>query len=156
MALSFPRSLRALQNDGFRPSLIVLIITILLLIAWGAWFFLAQVTIYEASRDFQVGANRTLLVTYAPSALARIRASQKALVRLDVGVGEPPMSYPALVMNTPESNAPDQRVEIYVLAPEPLPMGLVGTVQVEVDHVSPAMLIMRPVGQLAGTAGLQP
>lgn len=156
MSLSFPRSLRAFHNDSFRPSLVTLSIATVLLVAWGVWFFGAQVTLYETSREFQIAENRTLLVTFPPESLTRIRASQQALVRLEVGAGEPPVSYSALVMNTPETNAPDQRVEVYVLAPEPLRPGLTGVVQVEVDYASPAALIMRPVGQLAGTAGWQP
>ena len=45
MSTTFSSSMRSLERDGFRFSLIVLLIAALLLVAWGAWFFLATVSV---------------------------------------------------------------------------------------------------------------
>jgi hypothetical protein len=54
VSLSFSRSLRSLQNDSYGLSLVRQAVGILLLAAWSAWFFLAKVTLYETSHEFEV------------------------------------------------------------------------------------------------------
>ncbi len=54
MPAPFANTLRSLNADRFRASLIGLGVALVLLIAWGSWFFLAQVTIYEVSASAAV------------------------------------------------------------------------------------------------------
>ncbi len=49
MPTSFSRSLRSLEADRFRWSLMGIVIGILLLATWIVWFFLARVALYEVS-----------------------------------------------------------------------------------------------------------
>ncbi len=49
MATAFSRSVRSLEADGFRRSIVGLLLVILLLGAWTAWFFLARVARYEVT-----------------------------------------------------------------------------------------------------------
>jgi membrane fusion protein (multidrug efflux system) len=49
MATPFSRTLRALESDSFRGSLLVLVGVIALLGGWLAWFFLAKVVRYEVT-----------------------------------------------------------------------------------------------------------
>jgi len=49
MPSAFSRSVRSLEADGFRRSIAGLMLVILLLGAWTAWFFLARVARYEVT-----------------------------------------------------------------------------------------------------------
>lgn len=147
MSLSFSRSLRSLQQDSFGPALAALIVTSLLLIAWSAWFFLAKVTLYETSREFSIQRDGSLLVNFSPEALTRLRPGQAATLRLANGTTSEGQIFSALVMDTPEASDPNGQVEVYVYSPESLQPGLAGQVQVEVEHVSPAVLVLRSAGQ---------
>ena len=147
MALSFSRSLRSLQQDSFGPTLAALIITSLLLMAWCAWFFLAKVTLYETSREFSVQRDGSLLVNFSPEALARLRPGQAATLRLANRVAPEGQTFPALVMDTPQTNDQTSQVELHVFSPEPLQPGQAGQIQVEVEYVSPAVLVLRSAGQ---------
>ena len=146
MSLSFSRSLRSLHNDSYRLSLAGLAVGILLLLAWSAWFFLAKVTLYETSREFDVRRDGALMVTFEPEALARLRPGQAATLRLANSSGQEAHALPALVMDTPSGGSSNSQVELFVYSPEPLQPGLTGQVQVEVDYVSPAMLALRSAG----------
>jgi hypothetical protein len=88
-----------------------------------------------------------------PAALGRIQPGQPARLRLE---GFPWAQYGA-VAATVASVASEVRdgwvrVELAVRAdaasPIPLQHGLPGTVEVEVDHVSPATLVLRTAGSL--------
>jgi hypothetical protein len=147
MAAPFSRSLRSLQQDNSGLSLTGMIITLVLLFAWGAWFFLARITAYESSREFQVQRDGSLQVTFVPSALDRIRAGQKARVHLADG-----RAYPAIVLDPPDPDHASTPVTVFVYAPDNLEPGLSGEVQVEVEHSSPADWVLRAAGQLATNA----
>lgn len=147
MTLSFSRSLRSLQNDSYGLSLVGLAVGILLLVAWSAWFFLAKVTLYETSREFDVRRDGALMVTFEPEALARLQPGQTARLRLANTTGQTAGTLLALVMDTPSGGSGNSQVELYVYSPEPLQPGLTGQVQVEVDYVSPAVLALRSAGQ---------
>jgi multidrug resistance efflux pump len=93
-----------------------------------------------------------------PAALGRIQPGQPARLRLD---GFPWMQYGA-VSATVASVASEVRdgwvrVELAVrpdaAPPIPLQHGLPGTVEVEVDHVPPATLVLRAAGRLVTGPG---
>lgn len=49
MATTFSRSTRSLSSDGYRRSLVGLVIAATLLVLWGTWFFGARVRVYAIS-----------------------------------------------------------------------------------------------------------
>ena len=148
MSISFSRSTRSLNRESFRLSLVGLVVIILLLLAWTAWFFLAKVPLYEISRQFEVRRDGSLAVTFSSEALARIRPGQSAVLRLAETAGQGAQSLSALVMNTPTTGSRTNQVELHVFSPELLQPGLAGEVRIEVEHVSPARLVMRSAGRL--------
>jgi hypothetical protein len=151
MSISFSRSMRSLQRDSFRLSVVALIIAILLLLAWTAWFFLAKVPLYEISRQFEVQRDGSLAVTFSPQALARIRPGQSAALRLaETAEDQGTQTLSALVMDTPTAGSRTNQVKLYVFSPEPLQPGLAGEVRIEVEYVSPARLVMRSAGRYMG------
>jgi hypothetical protein len=139
--------LRSLQNDPFRGSLIAVGVALVLLIVWAGWFFGAQVTIYEHSADFTLQRDGSLAVRFNTDALARLQPGQAAYVEIQSGNANAPDAtrvLPALVMDVPfEATGP---VIVALLTEERLTTPQ-GTVQIEVEYVSPAMLVLRSAGQ---------
>jgi membrane fusion protein (multidrug efflux system) len=98
---------------------------------------------------------------FAPTAVGRIRPGQAARLRLD---GFPWLQYgrvPATVTRV-ASEPRDQRVRVeFALGALPdLPVavqhGLPGTVEVEVERVAPAVLVMRAVGYALAVGDAKP
>jgi membrane fusion protein (multidrug efflux system) len=94
-----------------------------------------------------------IIAHYAPSAAGRIRTGQSARLRLD---GFPWTQYGSIAARVAavatELRDSTLRVELTVAGPVPpavpLQHGLPGSVDVEVDFVSPAQLVMRELGGL--------
>jgi membrane fusion protein (multidrug efflux system) len=96
---------------------------------------------------------------FLPSAaLGRLRPGQPARLRLD---GFPWTQYGSVSATVASvgSEARDGRVRVELVvhphpaSPIPLQHGLPGTVEVEIEHVSPATLVLRAVGQLLAVPG---
>lgn len=102
-----------------------------------------------------VAPGQALAVAYfnPAEAVGRVRAGQPALLRLD---GFPWTQYGSLraVVTAVASEAREGRIRVELAlnpnsAPRiPLQHGLTGTVQIEVEHVAPATIVWRSVGQL--------
>lgn len=156
MSIPFSRSMRSLNTDSFRPSLVGLFFAIVLLTAWAAWFFLARVTLYEISQTARVTKEGMVVADFPPEALGRIRPGQPALLRFGGDVGDQAGTIPAIVANvTNQAREGRVRVELFALVdaafPGPLQEGLTGQVEIEVEHVSPATLVVRASGQFLDT-----
>ena len=100
-----------------------------------------------------------VMADFLPSAaIGRIQAGQPARLRLE---GFPWTQYGAIsaTVASVASEVRDGRVRVELAAhpnsasPIPLQHGLPGTVEVEVDRVSPAMLVLRTAGQLLAVSG---
>lgn len=137
-----------MNRDSFRPGVVGLTILLLLLAAWSLWFFLARIPLYESSGEFQVQRDGTLLVTFAPEALGRIMPGQAAMLRLAASAGQPAQTFAAEVSNIPFNG--QGPVEVYVFSPPEnlFQPGLAGDVKIQVESVSPAVLVVRAAGQL--------
>src|SRR3990172_7369090 len=49
MSTPFSRSMRSLELDSFRLTLVALSVAVLLLMGWLAWFFFAEVSLYAVT-----------------------------------------------------------------------------------------------------------
>lgn len=158
MAIPFSRSMRSLGADNFRFALVGLIVAIVLFTAWTIWFFLAQITLYETGQVVEVTREGLVVADFSSEALGRIRQGQFALLRFDVTDDEDQEAgaIPAVVMRITSQAQKDRgQVELFPL-PEaasrmPFRENLKGRVDVEVEHLSPATLVMRASGQLLDT-----
>jgi hypothetical protein len=150
--------MRSLKADRFRPSLVGLLLAMALLIAWAAWFFLSSITLYEVSETARLTEDGMVVAIFSPEKLGRVQRGQLALLRLDAAVGEPTRAIPAIVTDVTNQAQEDQvQVELYLLdgvALASLQEGLTGQVEVEVEHVSPATLVMRASGLFLDTPSL--
>lgn len=100
-----------------------------------------------------------VMADFLPSAaIGRIQAGQSARLRLE---GFPWTQYGAIsaTVASVASEVLDRLVRVYITthpnsaSPIPLQHGLPGTVEVEVDRVSPAILVLRTAGQLLAVSG---
>jgi hypothetical protein len=152
MAIPFSRSMRSLKADRFRTSLVGLSVGMLVLAAWLGWFFFARITLYETSPNATLSTSGEIAADFAPTALGRVTAGKAAIMRLNTGPGGSPQTIPAIVMEVKdESKQGRVRVELYALEPpQEVAAGqatLTGQVDVEVERISPAVLVLRASGQ---------
>jgi hypothetical protein len=153
MALSFSRSMRSLHSDSFRPSLVALSITIVLVLAWGAWLVLASVALYETSQDWQVTRDGSLIVRFPEETVARLHPGQPATLTIPTGPNQPPQTLSAMVADIPSRTqnhlAPDT-VKVALLSGSLPKDAASGELKIEVERVSPLTLLARASNQLAG------
>jgi hypothetical protein len=148
MSLTFSRSMRSLRLDSFRATRIGLALAALNMLVLIGWFFLAKVNLYEVSSTLAWEQDRMLSVSFPKEALARLRQGQPATVRLNLGADQPGLALPAYLYRLPEG---DGRVLFYVTAadlPDNLPKDkLTGLIEVEVERITPAELVLRSSGK---------
>ncbi len=151
MSISFTRSTRSLKTDKFKISIGMLLLITLLFVIWGLWFFLAQITLYEVANEAELLANSEVVAYFSTTALGRIQTGQPARLRFN---GFPAIQYgPVAATVTSITNKPAAGwVEVKLtLIPDsnskiPLQRGMPGQAEIEVEHVSPLILLLRSVG----------
>ena len=162
MAIPFPRSTRSLAADGFRYTLLGLAIAILLLIAWGGWFFGATVTLYESSEQARLNLidGEIIQVEFSKEQLANIKRGQRARFFPD---GET-IALTAVVtdvyqpqQNSNQSSALGQ-VSLILIDERRIPISLdhntQGRVEIETEHLVPAQLLLRSAGSQTSSNSL--
>jgi membrane fusion protein (multidrug efflux system) len=68
MGQSFSRSLRSLETDRFRPSLVVTATVIALIVLWALWCTLARVDLWEVSESARIETTEAAFRIEAPAA----------------------------------------------------------------------------------------
>ena len=144
--------MRALYDDSYRFSLVGLIIAIAFLATWAAWFFLAQMTLYETGQIVSVTRDGAIVADFPLEALPRLRRGQPAFLfpQDTQGVSTGPL---AAVVTDVSSQTDEDRVEVALyprtnMAALAIPQDrMTGQVEIEVEHVSPAVLMMRTSGR---------
>ncbi|MDM8560046.1 hypothetical protein [Candidatus Parabeggiatoa sp. HSG14] len=180
MATPFSRTTRSLDTDNYYISLIGLGIAILLAIVWGNWFFTATITSYEVSQkvyvtdkeDFvsqfpkkgrgvrvQLVRRRQILAEFPQKAIENIHPGQLAYVRLKGKIGKQAGPIPATVTNVKgaiglEKGKVELRADINADAQNPFKKGEALNVKIEVEHVTPATLVLRASGLLTDAPSL--
>ncbi len=154
MSAPFSRSMRALEIDSFRPSLLGLLCATLLFVAWLVWFFWAPLGLYQVSETARVVSETQASATFSPNALGRIQPGQGAQLRLTAFPAVQYGTVPARVARIAQGLPGDPLQVEFTLMPAassiPLQPGLLGTMEVEVERISPAILLLRVSGQVLG------
>ncbi len=141
MSITFSRANRAITNDSFRPSLVGLGLTVLVLAAWGAWFVFARVPLYTVSAETQQ-TREGVIAKFAPEQIARIRAGQSASVTFGA------QTYDAQVMeiaNFAQNRMTPNTVRLAVYASAPL-TDAPTRAQIEIERVGPLEYILKNIG----------
>jgi hypothetical protein len=150
MSIAFSQSLRSLQADRNRFSLLTLSLAAVLFLGWLLWFFFAPFTLYETGKIVQTSSDGVVIAQFSSAAQARLQPGQTVQIYL-AGV-EQPAAIPALVAEIGEQATGDQiQVVIYADMDAPnvaaLQNGLTGQADVAVEQLSPAALVLRASGQ---------
>jgi hypothetical protein len=151
VSIPFSRSMRSLYADDFRLSLLGILLAVILLLAWAAWFFLARITFYETGQIVSVNRDGTVIADFGPGALGRIQSGQSASLKFNDVSGDLAQAIPSIVTDV-ASQVQEERVqvELYILG-EAIALissqdNLTGQVEVKVERISPATLVMRASG----------
>ena len=158
----FPRSVRALEADRFRSSALGIVLCLMILGMWLAWFFMARVAEYKVAgtafleqRPCVIGCGSALPSSVqavaefrASIALAHIRPGQRAYLHLD---GLPRALFTGIraQVSSVATEVKDGKIRVEFVTEPDADLGLVlrpnltATVEVEVDRVSPAVLVLR-------------
>ena len=150
MGTSFPRTTHSLQATNFRRAIFNLSLITLLLGIWFAWFFFSKVTLFEISEPVEITNDHILVVNYPLKSPDHFKRGQTALLKLAGALGSEIGPIPALVTNV-ESDLVVGQIQVeslvfWELAP-PVPSGgtVIGQLEIEVEHVSPAILVVSTI-----------
>jgi hypothetical protein len=151
--------MRAIQADRGGMALTGLVVALLLLLLWIGWFLFARISIYERGPILRTSGDGLILAEFPAEALERLHPGQVAWVRPTGAAAQTIGRLPAYVIEAPTLNRAELHpVELYVeVTPENyevLANGFTGQVEVEVEQLSPAVLILRATGQLLDTPRL--
>lgn len=163
MGVPFARSLRSLRADGFRYTLIGLTVALLLLLAWGLWFFNAHIQFWERSSSAQVIEGDFIDAAFSNEQLHRIRRGQAArfypdaAASSDLGLDLGNSGLEAVVIEVRrksdiETGRAGGRVSLVINQPRrgpatvPLPRGVSGRVEIEIERRTPAQLLFSAAG----------
>jgi hypothetical protein len=149
MSIAFAQSLRSLQADRNRVSLVALSLAGLLFLGWLVWFFFAPVTLYETGQIVQTSSDGVVVAHFPLTAQTRLQVGQA--VQLHLEGAEQAAAIPATVADIAQQATGDQiQVVIYADMDSPhvaaLQDGLTGRASVAVESLSPARLVMRSTG----------
>jgi len=111
MPTPFSRTLRALEADSFRGSLVALVFVVALLGGWLAWFFLAKIARYEVTDTARLEVDQESHPVQSP-VLARVVSSNLALGK-EVQAGDVLVE---LDTNAEQLQVAEQRTQLTALA----------------------------------------
>ena len=145
--MSFSQTMRSLDMDQARFSLIGLIVILLLLLAWLSWFLVARINQYETSQPVQLPLDEAIVVDFPPESLERIKPGQPAVLYLESRGQQSQIKIPAEVMDVTLGN--DSQTQVW-LQPHLEPRFLieaqenvVNRVDIEIDRISPITLLKQ-------------
>lgn len=155
MSISFTQSMQSLQADHGRFSLWGLGVAALLLCSWFFWFLTPSLTVYANGHLTQLTRSGDLVATLSAQEGLNLRAGQTAHV-YPPGVTTPQQSLPATVLDvTTPAQGNQLQMRLYLRDDTEIesyfPGGVSGEVQVEVETISPAVLLLQTLGQWVET-----
>jgi len=152
VSITFSRSLRSLQADRSQRLLWSISLAALLLIAWLIWFFGAHLIVYQTAVSAELQSPTTVTAYIADTERGLVQPGQQALLRLDTYPWTQYGTLDAIVTAVANDSKNGQiRIEL-LLKPDqptsiPLQAGLSGTADIEIDRVTPAVLVLRAAGR---------
>ncbi|MGB1288542.1 MAG: hypothetical protein ACPG7F_18550 [Aggregatilineales bacterium] len=150
MATPFSRTMRSLQADNFRPSLIFLAMALMLIMAWLGWFTLSQINIYETSDNIYAVQGGNLAATFSNDIVTKVQPGQSATFELQVDNAGQIYTVEATVFEIHQSTG-----EIVFFPYTSLdylfrnPQSISGSVSLAAETLSPAALLLQSSGKAA-------
>jgi hypothetical protein len=151
VANPFSRTTRSLKTDGHRTALLALLVAILLLAIWGLWFFAAGISIHVSSEGAQLSGSQRVLALFPSDSVGAIRRGQEASFYPEGAEWAQTGPIPAAVSDiTTRPDSGQVQVELVLRLgqglPAPLRTGMKGRVEIELERVSPAKMVLRGGG----------
>ena len=147
MSLPFSRSIRSLNIDSYRVSLIGMALGVIIMASLLLWFFLVKVTIYEFSTEINFTGSNTVTAKFPKDDLKKITSGQPAIIQIDASPNQPSITMTGMVIGT---NSSQETAELVILSEEiqqiQLDDEITGQVQIEVEYITPAVLVRRASG----------
>jgi len=138
-----------------------MVVVLLLLVIWGAWFFAAGVPIRQSSASAQVTGPQRVAASFPSDSSVGITRGQTVDFHPAGNIGALNGPIPGIVSRVSED--PSGELTLVEIAlhlesslPAPLQEGLKGRVDIELERVSPATLIMRSAGMVNKANELDP
>ena len=144
---------RIVQTENSSRRTWVLVLIAALMVAWLAWFFLASLPLFEITNTAELASETRVVAYFPPAARIKVRPGQSAQLRLNDFT---PTEYDSLVATviSVDDQVRDGRIQVVLHIPSSsapaklLQRGLTGTIEIEVERVSPAFLILRAAGAI--------
>ncbi len=165
MAAPFAQTSRSLTADRGIAAVVILAVAGLLLAAWLTWTFTARFSVYVVSQQGPIRLDNLISVTFDAVEQDKLSEGQPARIFLNAPPLSEPVTLSAKVIRVTEGQdgvrvdvAPDfSQFDNATISPEILAAfeePVDGHVEVEVESISPATLVLRTSGLNAETAPL--
>ena len=158
MSIAFSRSMRALKNDSFRPSITLMIFAMIFVAAWLGWFFLARLPVYETSTRVRLGPDGLVQTAFPAETADLILPGQPAFLFFGDENNAPALR--AMVTDVNYNFDSGVLVELLPLdedlsdLEESTPH--ITRVEIEISRRSPAILIMEAAQQNSSSSMMEP
>ncbi|MCB0100023.1 MAG: hypothetical protein KDE46_30030 [Caldilineaceae bacterium] len=168
MALPFSQSMRSLQADRGMGTFIGLSIALLVFLLWTSWFLWAPISRYETGSLVAITGDGWIVAEFPARAWESIQQGQVAYIHITPqnasgnsqngggSTDNTAIIIPAIVANILGRPVND-RFQVTLAIQEYTPAlerKFSGKVDVEVERVTPAILVARASGQLVDTPAL--
>lgn len=152
MSTSFSRSIRTLQTETSGGSVGLLLLAAFLLAAWLVWSVLTPVPMYAVAETVELTGDTEAVAYFPPNDLLRVRSGQSGLLRLDDFPWGEFGTVTAFVVEVDEVLQDGRfpvklRLEPPNGSPIPLQSGLIGSIEIEVEKLSPITILLRTTRQ---------
>lgn len=142
----FSRTTRAIYADSLQPVLIGLTFLVVLMAGWAGWFFFAKIQLYETSPTARFTKAGVIVADFPAKSLPRLRRGQSAFF-YPTGEHTPAVAIAAVVVSvTPGVEQVQLSPQGDASARAHLLQGVAGRVEVVVDELSPASLVIQAAG----------
>src|SRR2546425_13253374 len=99
--------MRALYADSHLSTLVSLSVALVLLLAWAAWFFLAQLTLSTTGQIVTTTREGTIIAAFPAAAKGTLRRGHKARVHLQGNSAAQPKPLSAVVAEARQPSRQD-------------------------------------------------
>jgi hypothetical protein len=156
MSISFTQSMQSLYADRGHAALWGVGLAVLCLLLWLAWFVAPSLTVYVHGHLVKLTRNGTLVAELPASESTHLQAGQTAYI---YPTNTPQQSLAATVLEVASQDNGDQiQIMLYLHdnsdTKEHFAGGVTGEVEVAIETISPATLLLQLLGQWGITRGV--
>ena len=141
----YTKSAFSISTDNLLVRLFGATCLALLLVGWVLWFFLANLSFYEASKSATINTNGAIVAQFEAKAIKRLKPGQYALFQPKSTTTTTSTSMQLRIANI---DTKSHQVDLWPVDPNALKnqKERTGQVKVEVEKVTPATLVLRAAG----------